>query len=450
MTTFFKLLFVIFCWYTNSSIAFVSSALKHKFHSMSVLNQTTKKEVKLPEKLIVGYANWNQCDELLVKAVQQGVNVLIWFAINLTVDPVTGKPTINNGPERTCVEKIINEIKSLNLSTVHLISVGGWNAPHPDTSIPVEDMYKHWKEWNNNLFDGFDWDIEGNDDFSSRYNHFTYECLDFMGRFSQLAKQDGYLVAMAPAESYLDPSTSAFDSDLIHTYPEWQNLEPKGAYTDFRYHGHNVYAYLLIKYKDTVLTSNDTTTTTTTTTVDTFDFITIQLYEGYSHAQYQIFIQKVSPIIYLENFIKQMNNGWEIELPTITSITTTENNLNNKDTCNNPTTTQTSSSSSSSLPAAQACSIQRIKINVPKSKLVIGLANGWAGDGKFLFIDPDDIATAYTTLVTQNTEPRGFAFWNIKDEGLVPSQQQREENKGQPVWLASSLNKFLKIRNSII
>ena len=39
----------------------------------------------------------------------------------------------------------------------------------------------------------------GNDDFQSKYNIFTPQCLDLMGQMSQLAKQDGYVVAMAPA-----------------------------------------------------------------------------------------------------------------------------------------------------------------------------------------------------------------------------------------------------------
>jgi len=125
---------------------------------------------------------------------------------------------------------------------VHIISIGGWNSPHPDTSVSAEEAYDHWNNWNKNIvarpdkgfygFHGFDWDIEGmfcsvffihsqlcltitcccmfnynvfvimigNDDPSSQYNHFTVECLDFMGRFSQLAKQKGgYIVSMAPA-----------------------------------------------------------------------------------------------------------------------------------------------------------------------------------------------------------------------------------------------------------
>jgi hypothetical protein len=40
----------------------------------------------LPSKLIVGYANWNQCDESIVDAVASGVNVVIWFSINLLTD----------------------------------------------------------------------------------------------------------------------------------------------------------------------------------------------------------------------------------------------------------------------------------------------------------------------------------------------------------------------------
>jgi hypothetical protein len=36
------------------------------------------------------------------------------------------------------------------------------------------------------------------------------EVLDLMGEMSQRAKREGYIVAMAPMESYLDPTTSTF------------------------------------------------------------------------------------------------------------------------------------------------------------------------------------------------------------------------------------------------
>ena len=154
-----------------------------------------------------------------------------------------------------------------------------------------------------------------------------------MGQFSVLAKKDGYIVAMAPAESYLDPTTSQFDRSLSHPYPEWKDLQP-----NFRYHGHNTYAYLLAEYGTTLISSKEkdddrsnsieddkgvpirsdppqpTTTTEISSSpplsplplspddsssssssssssgssssgakgilVDTFDFVTIQLYEG--------------------------------------------------------------------------------------------------------------------------------------------------------------------------
>ena len=103
----------------------------------------------------------------------------------------------------------------------------------------------------------------------------TVECLHFMGRFSQLAKQDGFLVSMAPAESYLDPTRQGFDRSLLHSYDEWNSLHP-----DFTYHGLNTYAPLLSsEYKYTLVDGR---------LVDTFDWVMIQLYEGYSHTNYQI------------------------------------------------------------------------------------------------------------------------------------------------------------------
>lgn len=51
-------------------------------------------------------------------------------------------------------------------------------------------------------------------------------------------------------------------------------------------------------------------------------------------------------------------------------------------------------------------------------RLVIGLGNGWAGDDKFLLIYPEDISKSYNLLKENQLDPKGFAFWNIKDEGI--------------------------------
>jgi hypothetical protein len=149
----------------------------------------------LPDNLNIGYANWGECDDKIVKAVEDGVNVVIWFAINLLTDEATGSPKITGGPDLECVAIIKAELEAKNLPTISLISVGGWNAPHPDTTNSADAVYAHWVEWNNGLFDGFDWDVEGNDDLSSPYNQFTVECLDLMGKMSQLAKADGFVVS---------------------------------------------------------------------------------------------------------------------------------------------------------------------------------------------------------------------------------------------------------------
>jgi hypothetical protein len=391
------------------------------------------RDTPVPEKLIVGYASWNQCDDKLVEAVKQGVNVLIWFAVNLAADPETGKPVITSGPDLECVKEKIAEIDALGLPTVHLISIGGWNAPHPNTSVPVEDMYAAWKEWNNGLFDGFDWDIEGNDDMNSVYNHFTYECLDFMGKFSQMAKQDGYIVSMAPAESYIDVTTSAFDLDLNHTYPEWMTLQP-----NFEYHGRNVYAYLLEYYGETMVETRKTgekedeeglkeedTQVKEEQGEDvelvpckTFDWVMIQLYEGFSHAEYNTTILGQSPVDYLMQYMQRIYNGWHIEFGEDVAKRFDRNTRGE-----------------SPPPAASF-------LNIPNTELVIGLANGWAGDGKFLLIYPEDVGSAYNQMAAMGMAPRGFGFWDIKDEGEVSTQNP---DKG-PVWMAQGLNEFMKVR----
>ena len=128
---------------------------------------TPIKRRKLPDgKLIVGYANWNQCDDKILEAVQHGVNVVIWFSINLRVNE-RGQPTVENGPDMACVASMVQRIRKMGLECVHLISIGGWNSLHPDTTNSAEVVFRHWHEWNTVTisdptkgffgFDGFDW-----------------------------------------------------------------------------------------------------------------------------------------------------------------------------------------------------------------------------------------------------------------------------------------------------
>ena len=186
-------------------------------------------------------------------------------------------------PNMDCVANISLFLAHKKIPTLHLISVGGWNAPHPDTELGAREVWAAWKEWNSghvarasigfNGFDGIDWDLEGNDDKRDPGNVFSVDTLDLMGRVSQLAKQDGFLVGIAPAESYLDVTTPAFDLSLLHTHPEWEGV------VEFGYHGRNCYAYVLAHYDQTQAGAG---------TIPTFDFVSVQLYESYSHANYAI------------------------------------------------------------------------------------------------------------------------------------------------------------------
>ena len=85
--------------------------------------------------LLIGYANWGQCNEQIMQAVNSGVNVLVWFSLNLVVDSATGLPTVA-GPASSagflgCVAKMATEIKRAKKQVTHLVSIGGWNSPHP-------------------------------------------------------------------------------------------------------------------------------------------------------------------------------------------------------------------------------------------------------------------------------------------------------------------------------
>jgi len=409
---------VIICFFSICYWILGSSAFKTTF-TFSKLKSTptttmmslNNKRITIPEKVIVGYANWNQCDETIVHAVEQGVNVVIWFSINLAIDS-SGNPVITGGPDMDCVATQIQTIANKQLDTIHLISIGGWNSPHPNTINTPEVMYKAWDHWNREIaarpekgfygFHGFDWDIEGNDTPSNPENHITVACLDLMGKMSQFAKQDEYIVTMAPAESYVDPYRNGFDRSLLHEYNEWKNTIPT-----FAYHGLNAYTYLLSRYGTYIPITKNVSLETSTVELPTFDFITIQLYEGYSHAEYNITQLSKSPEQVISDLIQRLVKGWNINFQQDPEL---------------------------QYPFQE-------KIQIPSQRIVIGLANGWAGDGKFLLLYPDEVQRVYEMLKLQKLTPRGFAFWNILDEGKCSLLRPDE-----PVWLASGLNDFLKIR----
>jgi chitinase len=204
-----------------------------------------------------------------------------------------------------------------------------------------------------------------------------------MGKFSQLLKNAGYIVSMAPAESYLDPTTDEFSLSLLHNYPEWKKEVP-----EFNYHGRNAYAYLLAKYS-----------------IDTFDFISVQLYEGYTHTLYKYQKEKKDFGVILYDLINSYNEGYIVDF--------------SKD---------------------EKSGLGKEIIKIPKEKIVIGLANGWAEE-RFLFVDEKNIVDAWNFLKEKNKDVRGIMFWDIADEGIIPKNENTCDKK--PFYMSKILNKLL-------
>jgi len=211
--------------------------------------------------IIIAYVD--NCDDSGAQALAEaraGVNVLIWsFISNLDNNQV------HFDLDSNCIAQVAKTLREEHLPTTHLVSIGGWDAPHPNTTTAGEEWWTVIKQWNRDIiskpalnfsgFDGIDWDLEGNDTPTSQWNMFTQKTLDLMGTLSKAAHDDGFIVTLVPPESYFDVTTSSYDRSLTHPYPEpW--------HPEFLYHGRNVYTF--------------------------FDLIDIQLYESYSHATYYI------------------------------------------------------------------------------------------------------------------------------------------------------------------
>jgi hypothetical protein len=341
--------------------------------------------------LILAYAV--SCDDGGVSVLAEaraGVNVIVWFATNLLVGG-DGTPSIGYGLNTTCIASVAKTLRDEGLETAHLISIGGWDAPHPNTTVPGEEWWRTWKSWNQDViampdmgwagFDGIDWDLEGNDAPASPDNHFTQACLDLVGTLSAAAKSDGFLVTLVPPESYMDASTSNYDRFLRHRYPEdW--------HTDFLYHGQNAYAYLLAAYP-----------------MATWDLVDIQLYESYAHADYFITQRGMPPEDYLTAWIKNVTEGWMVHFEQDPS-----SGLKNQ------------------------------VVAVPPEKLVIGFSFGLpVGSGKTVFIWPEDVGKAYARFAQP---PRGVMFWNLGlDRASVFNGTKRDN-----YTLAGGFNAFLRVR----
>jgi hypothetical protein len=191
----------------------------------------------------------------------------------------------------------------------------------------------------------------------SQFNTFTKSCLDSMGIISQLAKSDGLIVSLAPAQSYLNPSSTSFSRSLQFAAP---------SHPEFSYHGLNTYAYLLARYGRI----SDT---------PTFDFVTIQFYESFSDLHHTI-STGTPPSTALIVCIKSYLKPWTIDF--------------------------------------RGTGVEwEQSAEIVVEKIVIGLANGWAkGSDRAVFIETDELKKAWKVLKEEKGFV-GFGFWTIGEEG---------------------------------
>ena len=248
-------------------------------------------------------------------------------------------------------------------------------------SLPMEvgedSLWYLFVSYNNSPLLITDWDYEGHDDLQSPTARFTVQTLDIVVDFSVQAKKQGMAVSMAPAESYLDPTVEngsidsrfslsldlpprAWATDRYHASEEDRKLiESKG----FSHAGRQSYAYILSKAG-----------------IETFDWVSLQLYEAYSPFSHDIHRRKLKQSEALMARIQRLIEGYTvIDLPVEAS---------------------------------------EYEVKIPASKIVLGIANGWADGFKFCKVESSELRAAYeSTLASYGEGFLGVMFWTIEEEG---------------------------------
>ena len=358
----------------------------------------TRASRSLPEgPLILGYAT--RCNfsdnsaQHVISEAELGVNVINWFSISLADD--NGNPKIKYGLNSTCIAEVAKILGDKNLETSHIITVGGWDAPHVSTAFNGTQWWDTWKKWNENEvaqpdlgfqgFDGIDWDLEGNDDVDNKQNYYPEQEMTCVGTMSQAAKRDGYLITMVPPQSYLTPSFATFSRNVTWNYPFYK--------PDFVWHGMNIYAEWLAKFG-----------TYDNSGKPTFDLVDVQLYETWSLATWAIWEWHVPVMDYLRWLPMEYAQGWEIDFASDPDI-----------------------------------GIPSQTVAVPPSRLVIGLSFALAG--KSVVIDPYTFGDAWLSL-EPDMRPRGAMFWNLELDVGPPN------GPSSNCSFAAGLNKALQARNT--
>jgi beta-glucosidase len=341
------------------------------------------------------------------------VNVVIWSFVEIIVPESESRrgdeEVLRTNLDINQIQQLIIELDMSGYShVVHLASLGGWNGPHlqvSSTTMNAREYSNNWMSaWRSSIvstiFHGIDWDFEGNDNVMSPLNYFEQTLLDSMGHISQQMKDEGYIVTIAPPQSYLNFDNSNFGQYVNITHA-------RGWHDDFNYFGNNIYAYILYKYGEYI------------------DLVSIQLYESYSNAAMSIYHNGVMADDYIYNFVYNIahvnNQSFLVNFSDDLQLKLDDGSI-----------------ASSS-----------VRVPMELNKLVIGLANGWALDdssntlnnnsNKTVYISPMECQRAYNRLVYSvhgNLSPRGFMFWTIDSEG------------SNGVYMARGISDFLNTQHT--
>jgi hypothetical protein len=178
----------------------------------------------LPSKVLIGYTAGRDYATVRNAIIRDKVNVVIWSFIEIIVPASEGRggdeEVLKTNLDIHQIQQLIIELDMSGYShVVHLASLGGWNGPHlqvSSTTMNAREYSNNWMSaWRSSIvstiFHGIDWDFEGNDNVMSPLNYFDQTLLDSMGHISQQMKDEGYIVTIAPPQSYLNFDNSNFE-----------------------------------------------------------------------------------------------------------------------------------------------------------------------------------------------------------------------------------------------
>ena len=179
-------------WYrqvidSNGAIVYQRRGQTDRRRRQLSVTRVARPRPTLPDKVLLGYGS--EID-LVRRGVYNGVNVVAWSFLSVNRDQPGSPARIHTNLNLTAVRELVQELDDDGFDhVVHLVSTGGWNGGHLDDGVSAEEWWAIFATQVGDIFDGIDWDLEGNDIMTHPSNFFTRDCLTKMGEISRLAKQ---------------------------------------------------------------------------------------------------------------------------------------------------------------------------------------------------------------------------------------------------------------------